>query len=168
MNHEETIQPVGPLTWKPYKVVGLSDHSRAAFLGRAAALIVDGIECVVHCRTVDDLAVVFGGLTGTPLDEERIYKATLVRSDSILVEDFIPETVAEEQIPLPLAEEQGTTEVNVDIDQVGTVPPLQVNVDEFLSDTPGTVSEPLPENTHLTNGDAIEIDKIATDEDDEL
>lgn len=89
-----------PLHWHPYKIVDIDiGENRTGFVGRAAAMRIDGIEVIVHCRTEADLASVGQALTDGQFDEDRIYKATLIRTEGIEVDILSVPVVPEETIP---------------------------------------------------------------------
>lgn len=96
---------IGPhAAWKPHHITAVDTSGQCTgFIGRSVATVLGGVEVVVHARNVDDLATAWGVISNKPLDEERIYKGTLIQSDRVEVE--VVETPAEVPVPTTPAEE---------------------------------------------------------------
>lgn len=71
--------------WTPHTITHLVEPS-PGFIGRAAAMVIDGIEVVLLARTIDDLAAAIGSITQVPLDESMVYKVTLLQSTMVEVD----------------------------------------------------------------------------------
>lgn len=79
-------------TWTPHEITSI-ETPRTGFIGRAAAMLIDGIECVVLCRNEVDLGAVGTLLCTQGFDIETIYRATLIQS--VGVEVLLPAEVPE-------------------------------------------------------------------------
>lgn len=90
------------LTWTPHEITAI-DAPRTGFIGRAAAMLIDGIECIVLCRNEVDLANVGTLLCTQGFDIDTIYKATLVHSTGVQV--VIPPVVPEVPAAPPVTPE---------------------------------------------------------------
>lgn len=95
-----------PFTWAPHEITNVEasvDAPRTGMVGRAAAMRVDGIECLVLCRTESDLDNLGNYLLrpmGKEFDLSSIYKATLIHSTGIEV--AIPPVQPEVPVAPPL------------------------------------------------------------------
>lgn len=101
-----------PLTWMPYEITAVEaspDTPRMGFIGRAAAMRIDGIECIVMCRHDHQLAAVGDELTGGNFDPTKIYKATLIESAGIDV--IVPDAPTVEVPMKPVVPEVPVTPV---------------------------------------------------------
>lgn len=77
--------PPPALAWTPYTLTHI-DQPRTGFVGRAAAMRINCVECIVLCKSDDALAMVGATLTDNSFNPEMIYKATLIQSMGIEVE----------------------------------------------------------------------------------
>jgi len=85
--------PQIPFSWMPYQIANVECPEvpqRTGFIGRVAAMRINGVECFVLCKNDDDLSMVGNTLTHEDYDPALIYKATLIQSTGIEV--VIPET----------------------------------------------------------------------------
>lgn len=90
------LTPQAPLAWAPYlitEVIATDETPRTGFVGRAAAMVINGVECIVMAQSDADLAMV-GNTLVTPFDTDQVYKATLIQSEGISV---IPRDAAQEE-----------------------------------------------------------------------
>lgn len=94
-----------PLQWTPYQLVSVDPElSKSCFIGRAVAMRINGVECIVMTRAATDLENVGDYLTDGAFDVASHYKATLIQSDG--VEIIIPENPPELPVNLPPAEQE--------------------------------------------------------------
>jgi hypothetical protein len=77
-----------PLSWAPYDITHVEasvEEPRTGFIGRAAAMRINDIECIVVCQTPWLLEQVGRHLTGKEFNRNLIYKATVINSVGIEV-----------------------------------------------------------------------------------
>lgn len=67
----------------PYKIASVKCENRTGFIGRAVAMNVGGIECVLMARNDADLANVGRAMFNGEYNPERIYRATMIQSVGI-------------------------------------------------------------------------------------
>lgn len=97
------------LAWAPYTLTNI-DQPRTGFVGRAAAMRINGVECIVLCKNDEALAMVGATLTDNSFNPEMVYKATLIHSTGIEVEAIAvpvdePGTVVAEADGTPVRED---------------------------------------------------------------
>lgn len=108
------------LNWVPYKIIDIEiDAERTGFIGRSAAMIIDGEEVIVMTRHDHQLEKVVKAITGD-FNPDAVYKTTMLSTMGIEV--FVPEQPVEE-IPIKL-------------------PPAELEVPDAVVDTP--VAPPTP------------------------
>ncbi len=113
---------LNPLSWTPHEITHVEasvEEPRAGFVGRAAAMRIDGVECIVMCRSDDALITVGHRLTAGQFDGSLIYKATLINSvgiDVVLQETPPAPPIVPEVQPTP------TTEVEEPATPVSDIP----------------------------------------------
>jgi hypothetical protein len=94
---------IKPLAWTPYEITAVECNNRMGFVGRAAAMFIDGIEVIMTTRNDVELKRIGAFLTMGNFDAETIYKATVINSEGIQV--VIPEvtipTLTSEVEPAP-------------------------------------------------------------------
>lgn len=101
---------LNPLSWTPHEITHVEasvEEPRAGFVGRAAAMRIDGVECIVMCRNDGDLTSVGCNLTDDNFDPRVIYKATLINSagiDVVLQETPPAPPIVPEVQPTPTTE----------------------------------------------------------------
>lgn len=86
-----------PHTWPPRTIAEIEPGPRSAFIGRAMAITLAGVEVIVVCQNLDDLTLVGDLLLLHDFDPAVIYKATVIHTQGITVED-LPEPA-----PAPVA-----------------------------------------------------------------
>lgn len=94
---------INPLSWTPYEITAIECDKRMGFIGRAAAMLIDGIEVIMTTRNDQELTRIGMLLTAGAFNPETIYKATVINSEGIQV--VIPEvaipTLTSEVEPAP-------------------------------------------------------------------
>ncbi len=87
--------------WIPHQIghVQCDDapNLRTGFIGRAAAMFINGTDCIVLCKNDFDLMLVGKELTHSKFDDTQIYKATLIQSvgiDVVMPEEVEPVIVS--------------------------------------------------------------------------
>lgn len=96
-----TNTPAPHKDWKPHVLVSVdcTTTPRSAFIGRASALILNGIECVVMAKNDADIGNVISALTDGQFDPALVQRTTLIRSSGIEV--VVPQKAEEVQSPVP-------------------------------------------------------------------
>lgn len=73
------------LTWPKHIITEIEPGDRPALIGRAAAFIIDGVECMVLARNADDLTLIGTHLSGVSFDPDLIGKAVMIATAGIAV-----------------------------------------------------------------------------------
>lgn len=125
-----------PHSWTPYEITGVDasvDEPRMGFIGRAAAMRINGVEVIVMCRHDHELVAV-GGTLAYGFDPKLIYKATLIHSSGIQItvpeQPAAPATVVEETIAEPVVEQPAAPATVVEEPAVVVQPETLVRGDD--------------------------------------
>ena len=98
------IDAAPPFSWMPYQLTAIEvGETRNGFIGRSAAIRIDGVEVIIMTRHEHELLRVGNLLTDGKFDIEQIYKTTLIHTEG--VEVIVPDETVHAMIQdIPPAE----------------------------------------------------------------
>lgn len=118
-----TPEVVAPFDWKPHMITEIDTFTkqRTGYIGRAVALRQNGMEFIIMAKTADEIDLVTRNFMGFAINLEGVYKATMISSEGVSIEDLpeveVPPVVPEEQAVPPVTPEEPATPIH-DIDDL--------------------------------------------------